>query len=64
MASYNNCYCNIVYSRLSRGTSVSIIGIVMSGRSIDQGENIEPQRIGADYTYMENKAHYLALNIL
>ena len=36
MASYNNCYGNIVYSRLSRRLRELIMGIAMSGTRVDQ----------------------------
>ena len=38
MASYNNCFSNIVYSKLSRRLSELIMGIAMSGTSVDQRE--------------------------
>ena len=41
MASYNNCYSNIVYSKLSRRLSELIMGIAMSDTNVDQRENIE-----------------------
>ena len=41
MASYNNFYGNIVYSRLSRWLSDLIMDIAMSGTSDDQRDNIE-----------------------
>ena len=71
MASYNNCYGNTVYSRLSRRIPVSdfIMGITLSGTSVDQWENIEQwyimtQRIIQHNVHiMENKAHCLALNL-
>ena len=41
MASYNNCYGNIVYSRLIRRLSELTMVIAMSGISVDQREDIE-----------------------
>ena len=41
MASYGNCYGNIVYSICSRRLRKLIMGTTMSDTSVDQGENIE-----------------------
>ena len=55
MASYNNCYGNIVYSRLNKRLSKLIMGITMSGTSVDERENIA--RTVLYYDTKDNIAH-------
>ena len=67
--SYDNCYGNIVYNRLSRSFNELIMGIAMSGTRVDQWDNIEQcfimtHRITQHTRYiMENQVHYLDFNL-
>ena len=55
MASYNNYFGNIVYSRLNKRLSKLIMGITMSGTSVDERENIV--RTVLYYDTKDNIAH-------
>ena len=69
MALYNNCYGNIVYSKLRRRLSELIMSIAIPGTSVNQREKYrtvlyyDTKDNIAYHAHYGNKAYYLALNL-